>query len=59
MARAGQQLLKQMTLEENRLNELILKDLSPTERESMIRQLTCIKQALLRQISPGTAGEED
>ncbi|HEY3658975.1 MAG TPA: MarR family transcriptional regulator [Steroidobacteraceae bacterium] len=59
MARAGQQLLKQMTLEENRLNELILKDLSPTERESMIRQLTYIKQALLRQISPGTAGEED
>jgi MarR family transcriptional regulator for hemolysin len=59
MARAGQQLLKQMTLEENRLNELILKDLSTIERESMIRQLTCIKQALLRQISPGTAGDED
>jgi DNA-binding MarR family transcriptional regulator len=59
MARAGQQLLKQMTLEENRLNELILKDLSPTERASMIRQLTYIKQALLQQISPGTAGEED
>ena len=59
MARAGQQLLKQMTLEENRLNELILKDLSPTERESMIRQLTCIKQALLQKISPETAGEED
>jgi DNA-binding MarR family transcriptional regulator len=59
MARAGQQLLKRMTLEENRLNELILKELSPTERESMIGQLSYIKQALLQQISPGATNEED
>jgi DNA-binding MarR family transcriptional regulator len=59
MARAGQQLLKQMTLEENRLNELILKDLSPVERESMIGHLSCIKQALLQQISPGADDEAE
>jgi DNA-binding MarR family transcriptional regulator len=59
MAKAGQQLLKRMTLEENRLNELILKDLSPSERNSMSKQLSCIKQALIRQISPGASSEED
>jgi DNA-binding MarR family transcriptional regulator len=59
MAKAGQQLLKRMTLEENRLNELILKDLSPSERDSMSKQLSCIKQALIRQISPGASSEEE
>jgi len=59
MAKAGHQLLKRMTLEENRLNELILKDLSPAERESMIEHLGCIKQALLEQISSDSGSEED
>ena len=51
MARAGQQLLKKMTLEEARLNEIILKGISFAARESMIQQLGQIKRALLRRIS--------
>jgi MarR family transcriptional regulator, transcriptional regulator for hemolysin len=59
MARAGHQLLKQMTQEENVFNERILHDLSQQDRETMIRTLTCIKRALSEQIGTGSAPEED
>jgi MarR family transcriptional regulator, transcriptional regulator for hemolysin len=59
MARAGQQLLKQMTQLENVFNERILHDLSQQDRETMIRTLTCIKQALSEQIAPGSEPEPD
>jgi MarR family transcriptional regulator, transcriptional regulator for hemolysin len=54
MARAGQQLLKKMTLEESRLNEQILEGLSCEERDAMIKQLAHIKHALSRHISRGS-----
>ena len=50
LARAGQQLLKKMMVEENRLNEIILKDLSSTEREWMVLKLAHIKHALSNHI---------
>jgi DNA-binding MarR family transcriptional regulator len=59
MARAGHQLLKQMTQEENVFNDRILRDLSQHDRETMIRTLTCIKRALSEQIGTGSAPEED
>jgi MarR family transcriptional regulator for hemolysin len=59
MARAGHQLLKRMTQEENVFNERILRDLSPHDRETMIRTLTFIKRALSEQIGTGSAPEED
>ena len=59
MARAGHQLLKQMTQQEIHFNERILRDLSQHDRDAMIRTLTCIKQALSQQIDTGSATEED
>jgi DNA-binding MarR family transcriptional regulator len=58
MARAGQQLLKQMTQEENRFNERILRDLSWEDRELMIQRLTQIKHALSQQISSASDANE-
>jgi MarR family transcriptional regulator, transcriptional regulator for hemolysin len=59
MARAGHQLLKRMTQEENVFNERILRDLSPHDRETMIRTLTFIKRALSEQIGTGSTAEDD
>jgi MarR family transcriptional regulator for hemolysin len=59
MSRAGQKLLKQMTLEENRLNELILIDLSAAERDSMIGQMSGIKRTLAKLISSGNLVDGD
>jgi DNA-binding MarR family transcriptional regulator len=57
MTRAGQPLLEKMQKEESRLNELILGELSPDERETMIRQLTLLKQALSRHISQSSGND--
>jgi DNA-binding MarR family transcriptional regulator len=57
MTRAGQPLLEKMQKEESRLNELILGELSPDERETMIRQLTLLKQALSRHISQSSGDD--
>jgi DNA-binding MarR family transcriptional regulator len=59
MAKAGQQLLKKMTLEESRLNELILRGMSPAVRETMIKQLTEIKHLLQWHISQTSGGDAD
>lgn len=58
MARAGRQLLKQMTQEEIHFNERILRDVPAQDRDAMIRTLTCIKHALSQQIDTGSATEE-
>jgi DNA-binding MarR family transcriptional regulator len=59
MARAGQQLLKQMTQAENRFNERILRDLSAPDRDLMIQRLTQIKHALSQHISSGSDASRD
>jgi MarR family transcriptional regulator for hemolysin len=58
MARAGHQLLQQMTQQEISFNKRILRELSQHDRDTMIRTLTCIKRALSQQIT-GFATEED
>jgi DNA-binding MarR family transcriptional regulator len=60
MARAGQQLLKQMMQQETYFNERILRDLSQQDRDTMIRTLTHIKRALSQQIDTGSGiADED
>jgi DNA-binding MarR family transcriptional regulator len=59
MARAGQQLLKQMTQQEAFFNERILRELSQEERDAMIRALTRIKRALSQQIDSRTVREAE
>jgi MarR family transcriptional regulator, transcriptional regulator for hemolysin len=46
MAAAGYRLLEHMTAAENRFNERILSGLSPSDRETLIRTLTRIKEVL-------------
>jgi DNA-binding MarR family transcriptional regulator len=58
MARAGHQLIKQMTQEEMRFNEQILEGLSIEDRETTIRTLTLVKRALSKQIDALGSSEE-
>jgi len=59
MAKAGRQLLKRMTQEENQFNERTLGPLSPTDRETMIRALAHIKQLLSAQFSSASEADGD
>jgi DNA-binding MarR family transcriptional regulator len=60
MARAGQQLLARMMREENQFNDRILDGLSDADRDTMIRTLSRIKQALSEQFAAtAEAGGED
>jgi MarR family transcriptional regulator for hemolysin len=52
MARSGHELLQRMTEEENQFNERILAGLSASDRATMIRTLTAIKQVLSTQVAP-------
>jgi MarR family transcriptional regulator for hemolysin len=60
MARAGQQLLARMMREENQFNERVLDGLSDADRDTMIRTLSRIKQALSEQFAATAqiAGEQ-
>ncbi|MBL6749511.1 MAG: MarR family transcriptional regulator [Nevskia sp.] len=48
LARSGQQLVRKMTLEENRFNDRILNELNGADREQLIRLLSKIKHALIQ-----------
>jgi DNA-binding MarR family transcriptional regulator len=56
MARSGHDLLERMMREENQFNERILGSLSVSDRDTMIRTLSAIKQALSSQVARPGAG---
>jgi len=58
VAEAGHQLLKRMTQAENLFNERTLGGLSAADRQTMIRALTVVKQALSSQGSVATGVED-
>jgi DNA-binding MarR family transcriptional regulator len=58
LARSGQQLVRKMTLEENRFNDCILHALSGADRDQLIRLLSRIKLALTQYDATSTADEE-
>jgi DNA-binding MarR family transcriptional regulator len=58
LARSGQQLVRKMTLEENRFNDRILHELSGSDREQLIRLLAKIKLALSQYDAPDSGEEQ-